>query len=101
MEDDKKPARIDVVPANPGFSVLDVSRDDGIKAERIVAWRIETRRFVTQMEWALEVDLDLNELLEYEAKANDFWLCQAGPVNPVICMYDLTRFRGDVVVDVM
>jgi hypothetical protein len=58
-------------------------------------------RFVTQMEWALETDVDLNVLLEYEARANDIWLRQAGPVNPVICTYDLRRFRGDIVVDVM
>ncbi len=58
-------------------------------------------RFVTQMEWVLETELDLNDLLEYEARANDVWLRQDGPVNPVICTYDLSRFRGDVVVDVM
>ena len=53
------------------------------------------------MEWALETDMDLYELLEYEAKANDAWLRQDGPVNPAICTYDLRRFRGDIVVDVM
>jgi DcmR-like sensory protein len=58
-------------------------------------------RFVSQMEWVLETDLDLNELLEYEAKANDAWLRQDGPVNPAICVYDLRKFRGDIVVDVM
>jgi len=58
-------------------------------------------RFVTQMEWALEADLDLNELLEYEARANEVWIRQEGPVNPVICTYDLTKFRGDAVVDIM
>lgn len=58
-------------------------------------------RFVTQMEWALEADLDLNELLEYEARANEVWMRQEAPVNPVICTYDLTKFRGDVVVDIM
>lgn len=58
-------------------------------------------RFVSQMEWALEADLDMTELLEYEAKANDAWLRQDSPVNPAICIYDLTRFRGDIVVDVM
>ena len=58
-------------------------------------------RFVTQMEWVLETDLDLNELLEYEARANEVWIRHEGPVNPVICIYDLTKFRGDVVVDIM
>src|SRR5215813_7301884 len=58
-------------------------------------------RFVTQMEWVLETDMDLNDLLEYEAKANHVWLGQEGPVNLVVCTYDLRRFRGDVVVDIM
>lgn len=58
-------------------------------------------RFVSEMEWVLETDLDLNELLEYEAKANQAWMRQEGPVNPAICVYDLTRFRGDIVIDVM
>ena len=58
-------------------------------------------RFVSQMEWVLETELDLNELLEYEARANDAWIRQEGPVNPAICVYDLRKFRGDVVVDVM
>ena len=43
----------------------------------------------------------MNNLLEYEARANDIWLRQDGPVNPVICTYDLTKFGGEVVVDVM
>ena len=58
-------------------------------------------RFVSEMEWVLETDLDLDELLEYEAKANYAWIGQDGPVNPAICVYDLKRFRGDIVMDVM
>jgi hypothetical protein len=58
-------------------------------------------RFVTNMEWALETDLDANALLEYEATANYDWMHQNGPVNPVICSYDLNRFTADIVVDVM
>ena len=51
-------------------------------------------RFVTHMEWASEGDTDA--LLEYEAKAN------LQPLEtPVVCAYDVTRFRGDVVVDIM
>lgn len=58
-------------------------------------------RFVSEMEWALENELDLNDLLEYEAKANYVWLRGDGPYNPAICTYDLKRFRGDIVVDVI
>ena len=45
-------------------------------------------RFVSETEWVLEADLDLNELLEYETKGNDAWMRQDGPVNPAICVYD-------------
>jgi hypothetical protein len=58
-------------------------------------------RFVTHMEWALEAEMDVNDLLAYEARANDIWIRQDGPVNPVICTYDLSRFSGDVIVDIM
>ena len=58
-------------------------------------------RFVTYMEWALEDLPGVGDLLEYEAQANHLWLRLKGPFNPVICAYDLTKFRGDVVVDVM
>jgi hypothetical protein len=73
--------------------------------ERIVADAKEKGfplvRFVSEMEWALEADLHMNDLLEYEAKANYVWLRGDGPYNPAICTYDLKRFRGDIVIDVM
>jgi len=53
------------------------------------------------MEWALEDRPGRGYLLEYEARANYLWLSQESPFNPIICAYDLTKFRGDVVVDVM
>ena len=58
-------------------------------------------RFVTHMEWALEDRPGVGDLLEYEARANYLWLRFDGPFNPVICAYDLTKFAGDVVIDVM
>lgn len=58
-------------------------------------------RFITQMEWALETMSSPDALLEYEALANYAWLNQQGPVNPVICTYDLRKFSGAVVIDVM
>jgi hypothetical protein len=58
-------------------------------------------RFITHMEWALATAQGVDALLEYEAKANEAWLRQDGPVHPVICTYDLTRFGGEIVVDVM
>lgn len=58
-------------------------------------------RFVTHMEWALEDGVVLTDLLAYEAEANDIWLKQTGPIDPVICVYDLKRFSGEVIVDVL
>lgn len=58
-------------------------------------------RFLTHMEWAATDAPGVGSLLEYEARANDIWLRQEGPVNPVICIYDLAKFPGDIVVDVM
>ena len=58
-------------------------------------------RFVTDMGWALDANLDANALLEYESNANYEWLQERGPVNPVICTYDLSLFTADIIVDVM
>ena len=58
-------------------------------------------RFITHMEWALKNEEQITDLLEYEARANEVWERQGGPSNPVICTYDLTKFGGDVIVDVM
>jgi DNA-binding NarL/FixJ family response regulator len=58
-------------------------------------------RFVTEMEWFLETEMNADELLEYEARANEVWMRPDGPVHPIICTYDLTRFSADVVADAM
>lgn len=64
--------------------------------ERSIAQGFSNTRFVTHMEWALESGTEVDALLEYEATAN------LRPLEtPVVCAYDLTRFRGDVVVDIM
>ena len=53
-------------------------------------------RFVTHMEWAMEGRSSIDALLEYEATAN---LRHFEDV--VVCAYDLSKFSGDIVVDVM
>ena len=58
-------------------------------------------RFITHMDWALEDNAVLTDLLVYEARANEIRLEQPGPVHPVICLYDLTKFSGEFIVDVM
>jgi hypothetical protein len=79
--------------------VFDLDRTLQLMADirrRSVEQGFPSTRFVTHMEWAVESDTAVDALLEYEAKAN------LQPLEtPVICAYDLTRFRGDIVVDVM
>jgi hypothetical protein len=53
-------------------------------------------RFVTHMEWALTDEQALDDLAEYESKANDF-VPRDG--DPVICVYDLARWGSQVLVD--
>jgi hypothetical protein len=55
-------------------------------------------RLVAHMDWALEEREGASDLLEYEARFNQV---HRSDRDPVICAYDLTRFGGDVIVDVM
>jgi len=55
-------------------------------------------RHVSHMEWALQDFPGVNDLLEYEARAN--YLVDRYD-DPVICTYDLSKFGGAVVVDMM
>ena len=58
-------------------------------------------RFITHMDWFVETSMDADDLLEYEARANDIWIKGEGPVDPVICTYDLKKFSGEIVINVM
>jgi DNA-binding NarL/FixJ family response regulator len=55
-------------------------------------------RLVANMEWALEPRAGVEDLVEYEARLN-YLLPKFDDV--VTCAYDLTKFGGNVVVDVM
>jgi hypothetical protein len=55
-------------------------------------------RFVCNMEWAAEDRPAVDDLLEYETRFNDVL---ADYPDPVICAYDLSKFRADFVVDIM
>ena len=50
------------------------------------------------MEWAAEDRPAVDDLLEYETRFN--YVLVNYP-DPVICTYDLSKFRADFVVDVM
>lgn len=55
-------------------------------------------RIVCDMDWAADVDVDREELVEFESRINDLW---SQHDDIVICIYDLTKFRADFVVDVL
>ncbi len=55
-------------------------------------------RVVAHMEWALEDHEGVSDLIEYESRFN---LMHQGDRNPVICTYDLTRFSGNVIMDIL
>jgi hypothetical protein len=54
-------------------------------------------RLIAHMEWALENREGVSDLIEYEARYNLVHDAR----NPVICAYDLTKFTGDVIMDVL
>jgi hypothetical protein len=49
------------------------------------------------MEWALENREGMNNPIEYEARFNQVHDAR----NAVICAYDLTKFTGDIMIDVL
>ncbi len=55
-------------------------------------------RSIGNMEWALEDRLGVDDLVEYEAR-----LTYVLPryEDPVICVYDISRFSGAVIVDIL
>ena len=55
-------------------------------------------RLICNMEWAAEDRPAVDDLLEYETRFN--YVLVNYP-DPVICTYDLSKFRADFVVDVM
>lgn len=58
----------------------------------------ERTRLVANMEWALEDRAGVEDIVEYEARLN---YILPKYIDPVICTYDLTRFSGDVVMDML
>ena len=55
-------------------------------------------RAICHMEWALEDRPGVEQVVEYEARANLMWTRIR---DPVICVYDLSRFSGGVVMGVL
>ena len=55
-------------------------------------------RMVAHVEWALEKQPGVDDLVEYETRVNYIW-----PQNKdaVICVYDLAKFGGHIVMDIL
>jgi hypothetical protein len=50
------------------------------------------------MEWAAEDRSHVADLIEFESRVNDVWRRHD---DAVICTYDLAKFGGDTVIDIM
>src|SRR6266853_5908351 len=55
-------------------------------------------RLVAHMEWALEDRPGVDDLVEYETRLN---YVVPRYKDPVICLYDLAKFGGEIVVDII
>lgn len=55
-------------------------------------------RLMGKMEWALEALPGVNEIIEYEARLNHVIPKYS---DPVICVYDLNKHSGSVVLDIL
>src|SRR6266478_6014321 len=55
-------------------------------------------RIVCHMDWAAEGCSHVDDLVEFESRVNDLWRQHD---DAVICVYDLAKFGGDTVIDIM
>jgi DcmR-like sensory protein len=55
-------------------------------------------RIVCHMEWAADDQSHVDNLVEFESRVNDVW---SRHDDAVICVYDLAKFGGDTVVDII
>jgi len=55
-------------------------------------------RIVCHMEWAAEGGPHIDHLVEFESRVNEVWRRHE---DAVICTYDLARFGGETVIDIM
>jgi hypothetical protein len=60
--------------------------------------RFPRSRIVCHMDWAAEGQSHIEELVEFESRVNDVWQRHD---DAVICIYDLAKFAGNTVIDIM
>jgi hypothetical protein len=55
-------------------------------------------RIICQMDWAADGESHIDNLVEFESRVNEVW---SRHEDAVICVYDLAKFGGDTVIDIM
>lgn len=55
-------------------------------------------RIVCHMDWAADGRSHVDDLVEFKSRVNDVWRRHD---DAVICVYDLAKFGGDTVIDIM
>jgi hypothetical protein len=55
-------------------------------------------RIICQMDWVAEDRSHVADVIEFESRVNDVWRRHD---DAVICVYDLTKFGGEMVIDIM
>jgi len=55
-------------------------------------------RIVCHMDWASENRSNVENLVEFESRVNEVW-CRHD--DAIICVYDLAKFGGDTVIDMI
>jgi hypothetical protein len=55
-------------------------------------------RVICQMDWACEGRSHIDNVIEFESRVNDLWRRHD---DAVICVYDLAKFGGEAVIDIM
>lgn len=67
-------------------------------ASGIAKERFSRSRIVCHMEWAADGGPHIDDLVEFESRVNHIWQRHE---DAVICSYDLAKFGGDTVIDIM
>jgi len=62
------------------------------------AGRFPLRRICCRMDWAVESGSHVDDVIEFESRVNEVW-CRHE--DAVICTYDLGKFGGDAIVDIL
>src|SRR5437879_349856 len=55
-------------------------------------------RIVCHMEWVVDCGSQVDDVIEFESRVNEVWRRHD---DAVICTYDLAKFGGDTVIDIM